>query len=171
MNIKIGCLDNQSGSATLVAILILTLLAIMGMSGARTASVEMEIAGNNQLNKLAFYSAEAARTYVRMHPAIYGVANVDPAASGHRFPNDTLFPNTIANPYIPITAGTVTPVTLSSNQSFRGIVQYRGPSLPPRGSGYDTSSFQAHRYQMTCEGQGPRDTTKTISAGFYRIGL
>jgi hypothetical protein len=154
---------NQDGSATLVALLVLTLLAIMGMSGARTASVETEIAGNENLNKLAFYSAEASRAYVMMHPAFYGVDNID-SSTPHLFPNDS-------DPYVPITAGTVAPMALGNNQSFGGSVTYTGHGLPPRGSGYDTSSFRAHQYSMACQGNGPRNTSKTINAGFYRIGL
>ncbi|MEJ2642249.1 MAG: pilus assembly PilX N-terminal domain-containing protein [Desulfosarcinaceae bacterium] len=166
MNTITKCLENQSGSATLVALLVLCLITIMGMSGARTASVEMEIAGNDHLNKLAFYSAEASRAYVMMHPQIYGVANIDPDPNTppHYFPNDT-------DPYVADTVGSATPYDLGNNQSFRGSVKYLRPTSPPRGSGYDTSSFQAHQYQMTCQGQGPRETSKTITAGFYRIGL
>lgn len=158
------CAHNQGGSATLVALLVLTLLAIMGMSGARTASVETEIAGNENLNKLAFYSAEASRAYVMMHPALYGVENID-AGTPHLFPHDNF------DPYFPMTAGTVTPEPLGNNQSYSGNVQYTGHRMPPRGSGYDTASFRAHQYSMTCQGNGPRDTHKTINAGFYRIGL
>ncbi|MEJ2643031.1 MAG: hypothetical protein P8010_26090 [Desulfosarcinaceae bacterium] len=158
---------DQGGSATLLVLLVLTLLAIMGMSGARTASVETEIAGNDNLNKLAFYSAESSRAYVMMHPQLYGVDNIDPDpnAPPHYFPNDT------HDPYVPDTAGTAAPYNLGSNQSFTGSVKYDGHGLPPRGSGYDTSSFRAHKYRMTCRGQAPRNTSKTIDAGFYRIGL
>jgi hypothetical protein len=156
---------DQGGSATLLVLLVLTLLAIMGMSGARTASVETEIAGNDNLNKLAFYSAEASRAYVMLHPQLYGVSNIDPSpAPPHLFPN-------ASDPYVPITSGPVAPMALGSNQSFEGSVQYEGSSLPPRGSGYDTASFRAHQYSMTCVGEGPRNTAKTITAGFYRIGL
>lgn len=163
MNKLTTCVNDQGGSATLVALLVLTLLAIMGMSGARTASVETEIAGNDNLNKLAFYSAEASRAYVMTHPQLYGVSNIDDGTP-HLFPNDSA-------PYLPNTAGPVVPKPLGSNQSYEGSVQYTGHGLPPRGSGYDTSSFRAHKYEMACEGKGPRDIKKTINAGFYRIGL
>jgi hypothetical protein len=166
MNTITKCLDNQGGSATLVALLVLTLLAIMGMSGARTASVETEIAGNENLNKLAFYSAEASRAYVMLHPAIYGVDNID-AGTPHYFP----IPSSNLDPYIALTTDTATPMALGNNQSFNGSVAYAGHSMPPRGSGYDSASFRAHQYSMTCQGNGPRDTSKTINAGFYRIGL
>jgi hypothetical protein len=159
------CANDQSGSATMLVLLVLTLVAIMGMSGARTASVETQIAGNDNLNKLAFYSAESSRAYVMLHPKLYGVDNIDPSpAPPHLFPN-------ASDPYVPITAGPVAPMALGSNQSFEGSVQYQGSTLPPRGSGYDTSSFRAHQYSMSCVGEGPRNTTKTITAGFYRIGL
>jgi hypothetical protein len=158
--------SDQSGSAALVALMVLCLLTIMGLSGARTASVELEIAGNDALNKRAFYSAEASRAYVMMHPGLYGATNVDPSpAPPHLFPNDT-------DPYVPNTAGPAVPFDLGNDQSFDGSVEYTSSTLPPRNSGNDvTSGLRAHRYAMTCTGSGPRNTTKDIRAGFYRIGL
>lgn len=167
MKAKVKIYTSQSGSAALVAIMVLSLLTIMGLSGARTASVELEIAGNDAVNKLAFYSAEASRAYVKMHPGLYGVTNVDPSigAQPHLFPNDT-------DPYVPNTTGAVVPFDLGNNQSFEGEVAYTSATIPPRGSGNDvTSGLRAHRYAMTCTGTGPRNNSKDIRAGFYRIGL
>jgi hypothetical protein len=167
MNTRTKYLDNQGGSATLVALLVLILLTIIGMSGARTASVELNITKNDNLNKLAFYSAEASRAYVMLHPNLYGVDNIDPDPLAHPH----YFPYVSDDPYIPDTVGTSAPYNqLGSKQSFTGSVKYLRHSPPPRGSGYDTENFRAHRYSMTCIGNGP-NTTKTITAGFYRIGL
>jgi hypothetical protein len=77
MKTKARLYANQDGTATLVALMVLSLLTIMGLSGARAASVKMEIAGNDALNKLAFCSAEASRAYVMLHPNLCGVDNAD----------------------------------------------------------------------------------------------
>lgn len=171
MNTITKCLDNQSGSATLVALLVLTLLAIMGMSGARTASVELEITKNDHLNRLAFYSAEASRAYVMLHPQLYGVDNIDDDPDqAHQFP----IPENKLDPYEATTVveDPVAPNTIeNNNQFYSGAVAYTRPTLPPRGSGYDTGNFRAHQYSMKCKGEGPSGEKKTITAGFYRIGF
>lgn len=164
MQIITKSLGDQNGGATLLALLVLSLLTIMGLSGARTASVEMEIAGNDTLNKQNFFSAEASRAFVMMNPDLYGVANIDS-------PVPHFFPVGVPPNDDPTNPNHVVPFNLGNNQSFSGSVQYTGPSLPPRASGYDTSSFRAHQYAMTCTGNGPRNTNQQIRAGFYRIGL
>ena len=155
---------DQNGSATLLALMVLSLLTIMGLSGARTGSVEMEIAGNDTLNKLNFFSAEASRAYVMMNPDVYGAGNID-SGTPHFFPLNDPANDDPTNP------ANVAPFNMGNNQSFSGSVQYTGPTSPPRASGYDTSSFRAHQYAMTCTGSGPRNTSQQIRAGFYRIGL
>lgn len=154
---------DERGFATIIALMVLTLLTIMGISGVRMSTFELQSATNANLHKMAFYSAEASKAYVVNNPNFYGVANIDPATP-HLFPNNS-------DPYVPITAGTVAPFNLGNSSSFSGSVQYLGDGTPPRGSGYDTSKFRAHRYSSTSIGTAPRNTTKQIEVGFYRIGL
>jgi hypothetical protein len=99
-----------------------------------------------------------------LNPALYGADNIDDTTP-HFFP---VGPPPNDDPTDPTN---VVPFNLGNNQSFEGRVEYAGPSLPPRVSGYDTASFKAHRYSMTCIGNGPRNRQKQIRAGFYRIGL
>jgi hypothetical protein len=161
-------LNNEKGIATLLAMIVLFLLTMIGGTIISTSSTELQSATNDHLHKIAFYSAEAARPYVMMNPNFYGVDNIDPTTP-HLFPNDPANP---ANPiYVPITAGAVPPFDLGNSQSFTGSVRYVSWTLPPRGSGYDTASFKAHQYSMTCIGNGPRNTSVQVDAGFYRIGL
>lgn len=154
---------DERGFATILALMILTLLTIMGISGVTTSTFEMQSATNDNLHKMAFYSADASKAYVRNNQNLYGVANIDPATP-HLFPNNS-------DPYVPITSGAVAPFNLGNSSSFEGSVQYVGPGTPPRGSGYDATKFRSHTYSATCNGNGPRNTTEEIEVGFYRIGL
>jgi hypothetical protein len=155
---------SETGSATVLALMVVVLLTLMGITGIKSSSVELNSATNDHLHKLAFFSAESARTHIMMNDKFYGVQNID-ENTPHLFPNDT------DDPYDPITAGAVAPFNLGNDQSFNGTVQYIGDATPPRNSGYDTSKFRAHQYTMTCLGNGPRNTSVQIEAGFYRIGL
>ena len=155
--------SNENGFATMLALMILLLLTLMGISGIKTSNFELQSATNDNLHKMAFYSAEASRAYVMTNPDFYGVTNID-TSTPHLFPNNS-------NPYVPITGGTVAPFNLGNSNSFSGFVQYAGSATPPRGSGYDTSKFRAHTYLSNATGNGPRNTTEQIEVGFYRIGL
>ena len=53
-------LKNQSGSALIFAILMLSLLMIIGLSASSNTSLELLIAGNDKAHKQSFYYADAA---------------------------------------------------------------------------------------------------------------
>ena len=156
-------LDDERGFATILALMILTLLTIMGISGIRTSNYELQSATNHNIHKMAFFSAEASRAYVINNTNLYGVDNID-TATPHLYPNNS-------DPYVPVTAGTVPPFDLGNGTAFSGSVQYVGPGTAPRGSGYEANKFKAHTYQSVAVGTGPRNTTQQIEVGFYRIGL
>jgi len=51
-------LDNQSGFVLVMAILILLVLSIIGMSTTKDAQIDLLIAGNDKVSKQTFYQAE-----------------------------------------------------------------------------------------------------------------
>lgn len=144
----------EEGSVMIVALLILILLTLMGISATTTTNIEMQVAGNGKFHKMAFYAAEAGRAYVAASPELYGADNI--TVEGYiDFPNDE-------DPSVKYALG--------SRQSFNGDVEYLSSSAPPRGSGYGVGKFKAHRYKMTCYGYGPSNAETQIEGGFYRIG-
>jgi hypothetical protein len=162
---KEKCLpENEKGSITVLAVVLLMLLTLLGIAVTTTSSIEVQIAGNDLRQKLAFYSAEAAKGWVIWNPDLYGSENIT-LGTQHYFPNDT------ANPYIPDTSGLPTPEELNSNQSFNGSVEYDSSGDPPRGSGYEADTYQAHSYIMTCNGYSSNNTEMQVEIGFYRIGF
>lgn len=50
---------NQRGSALLIAMLILSVLTIIGLAVTRTSNIELQIVGNDRLQKKVFYEAES----------------------------------------------------------------------------------------------------------------
>ena len=141
-------LKNEEGSVLLVGVMILLLLTIIGIAATNTTTIELQIAGNDRVHKTAFYAAEAARAYVRQQTALYHNDNIT-VGQGLNFPDSNDPSSTFS---------------LNSKQSFNGDVGYLGHSPPPRGSGYDASKFRAHRYQMTCNGQGPNNAQSQVVA-------
>ena len=155
--------ENDKGSVTVLAVVLLMLLTLLGMTALSTSSIETQIAGNEMRSKRAFYAAESATAYVAWKPDLYGPDNIT-AGTSHYFPNDT-------DPYVGIIAGLPAAQSMNATQSFNGEVEYDSSSSPPRGSGYSVGTFRAHQYKMTCNGYSSNNTVKDIVVGFYRIGF
>ena len=52
-------LTNEKGSALILALLILVLLTLMGISATTTSTIEVQMAGNEKFHDMAFYAAES----------------------------------------------------------------------------------------------------------------
>jgi hypothetical protein len=52
-------LENEEGSALVVALLFLVLLTIMGISASTTSEIELNIAANQKTHKIAFHNADS----------------------------------------------------------------------------------------------------------------
>lgn len=61
MNMKdiFSPLTNDKGSALILALLILVLLTLMGISATTTSTIEVQMAGNEKFYEMAFYAAES----------------------------------------------------------------------------------------------------------------
>jgi hypothetical protein len=149
--------NNQNGIAIVSVLMVLALITIAGLMASRTSSTEVQISTSDQMYKISFYAAEAARAYVMYNADLYGSQNID-SGSGLNFPNDV---DPLAEQLL----------VAGSNQSYNGQVDYLYADTPPRGSGYQVGKFKAHVYQMVCTGHGPRNSSTDIEAGFYRIGF
>jgi len=148
---------NQKGFAIVVVLSVLALITLVGIMATRTTSTELQIATSDEIYKISFYAAEAARAYVLSNNNLYGSANINPGTPVG-FPDDSDDAVTQA-------------LKEGSIQYFNGDVEYLSASTPPRGTGFQVGKFKAHIYRMTCTGYGPRDSETTIEAGFYRIGF
>ena len=69
-------IENDNGSITVLAVVLLMLLTLLGMAALSTSSIETQIAGNEMRSKLAFYAAESATAYVAWKPDLYGPDNI-----------------------------------------------------------------------------------------------
>ena len=163
MKTFIRCINNEEGNVLVVSLFVLILLTIIGIAATDNTSVELKISANDKFHKLAFYAAEAARSYVAGTTGLYGPNNIVVGVD-HYFPNDT-------DPYVANTTDPSPEFTLAPDESFKGTVTYRGDSQPPRGSGYAAGQFRAHNYDIASTGAGPRNAASQIQAGFYRIGF
>jgi hypothetical protein len=129
---------------------VLMLLTIIGMSATQMSESELGMAGNWKFQRKAFYAAQSASGYVARSPELYDNGNIAPGT-----------PQSFSSP----------DGLLGGADSFDGTVQYLGASAVPRGSGFETGQFKAHRYKMQCNGYGPSGARAVIEIGFYRLGF
>ncbi len=148
---------NQKGFAIITVEFILAFITLAGVMVIQTTNNELQISTNEQIYKISFYAAEAARTYVVLNTDLYDSGNID-AAAKVSFPDN-------GNP------AAIRLLEADSSQSFNGEVEYMQSAVPPRGSGFQVGKYRAHRYRMVCSGYGPRNSRTQIEAGFYRIGF
>ena len=52
-------LNNERGSVLIIAVLMLVLLTIIGISATNTTTTDLQIAGNEKTHRIAFYAAES----------------------------------------------------------------------------------------------------------------
>ena len=148
-------LKNEDGFVLVIALIMMGLLILLGISASTTTEIEIQIAGNERSHGIAFYAAEAAGAYVAGSPDLYGADNITPEGF-ISFPDD---------------GDASARYALGSTKSLNGDVEYLGSSAPPRGSGYAVGKFKSHNYRMTCNGYRSPDSESQILAGFYRIGF
>ena len=148
---------NQNGFAIVTVVFVLAFVTLAGVMMVQTTNNELQISTNDQIYKSSFYAAEAAKTYVMLNSDLYGSGNIEAGTP-------TSFPD-VAQPAVTQLLAT------NSSQSFNGTVEYLSSAEPPRGSGFQSGKYRAHRYQMTCNGYGPRGSQIVIETGFYRIGF
>ncbi len=58
MKLITSVIDNQSGSVLVVALMILVLLTVIGITASTTTNIEIQVANNEKLYKTAFYAAD-----------------------------------------------------------------------------------------------------------------
>lgn len=147
--------DNQIGSVINIALLILILLTLMGISFVELSSTDIKIAGNDRTAKMAFYAAEAARNYVISTPSLYGTGNITVGLSK-------------SFPLASDTTGLVD--SLGTKQNFTGEVKYIGAGQPFPGDGFGYGTVRYHNYLVTGTGIGPRNARSQIEVGIARLG-
>ena len=157
MKKRFSFLNNEKGSVLLISVMFLMLLTVIGIFAITTSTIEIQISGNDKINKMVFYAADSGIDYVAVHPAWYGSNNID--KEGKFFPDN-----------IPVSEKTY---QLSTNKLLIDIknVSYLGKSQLPSGSGFSAGQIFAINYKIISTGTGPNNGTNTVEAGFYRIGL
>ncbi len=138
----------QQGAALIVGLLLLLVLTLLAISGMNTATLELQMAGNNQFTQSAFQAAESG---------------VEATMQSGNF-----------NTNVAYDSGAV--VIPDSSDSYQATMQFNvdnGVSPDPNGGssiGEGGIGFNAYHFDIVSTGTSNRDATATTSQSFYIIG-
>lgn len=139
--------NDESGAALLVAMVILFMISILGISAMQSSNVETQLASNALVKETTFQSAESATD------AILSLPNILADVVCQEEPNDTVMSN----------------LNRSANQETTSRVQYGGLALT---LGYDISDkFATHRFYISGESSiEDMNTSTRIVKGHTEVG-
>ena len=141
---------NEKGSITVVALMILVVLTLIGISVSRTSTIDMQIARNQIPYKQNFYVAEGGqnREAAEIGAGNYPVMNIDASDSPITYQGSDTNPHTV------------------SGKTYTYDVTYKGYFPPP--TGYSIIHFS--RYDYTVHTEGGDSGAVEIDARYYKIG-
>lgn len=161
---------DEEGTIMVLALLILAMLTLIGISGTNISRTELVIAENYQLNKISFMAADSAMPYVAENKHLYDSSNID-RGQPKDFPNNDGYDNDNDGAVdedgerFLVTDGELT------YQAFNGEVEYMNAGQLPRNWGYEVGTFRAHSYRIVSQGYGPKGSERRLEEGFFRVGF
>ena len=151
--------QSEQGSITVIALMILVVLTILGITISRTSTIDVRIAGNEIPFKQNFYVAEGAihREAAEVGAGNYPVMNIDTAAQ--LADQDGLIPS--GNPLPPPNPHRV------NLRTYNFDLRYLGFFLPPQG--YSVVHFSRYDYDVDSYGD-PNGSNIHVGSRYYKIG-
>lgn len=157
MKKTVQILKNEEGSVILVAMIIMVLLLVMGISATNMSSIEMQILRNAIMQKQEFYFTEGGMVEVATDVNLASADRVGTAAD--RTSEDNTYAITNIDTPVILTE-TEYDATRVENPTATQIINYTDNNWP---TNYDGSGNE-YAYRVYFKGQGPMP--KGYGAGF-----
>jgi hypothetical protein len=156
--------QNQKGTALVLALVMLTLMSILGALALSTSNTELGISSNYKASQEAFYAAERAVEYAMTNETIFDrpITNFPVDLTNNDTTVDTVHETNIA-----VVEGGTRRSGLRDGVSNQ--VDYLGSGSLPPGSGSDPTYFQSRFYIITVTGEGPKNSSTRVEAQVARI--
>ena len=164
MNNIVSNFTNEKGSALILALLILVLLTLMGISATTTSTVGVQMAGSEKFYEMAFYSAESG-----WQRALNWLDNQYPGVTQNlRWDDETKnFIQVVGNFEEAIADGI--PLAEDNDTEYKVKMEFAGTAPVP---GYGTS-FRRFNYRVNSVGVGPgnaRSEVEVIAGKVFDMG-
>ena len=154
--------QSEQGSITVIALIILVVLTLLGITITRTSTIDIQIAGNEIPFKQNFYVAEGGinREAAEVGAGNYPVTNINdvsppspPLATEAGQTNGNPLPNPV-----PHSVGT---------KLYNFTLDYKGYFLPPQG--YSVVHFSRYDYNVESLGD-PTASRIRVASRYFKIG-
>ena len=137
--------NRENGNVTILALMILVILTLIGLSASRTSTTDMQIAKNLIPYKQDFYISEGGQNRESAFIGGGGYSVIDINNVSTLVNNQTH--------------------SISTGKNYDYTVVYEGHFNPPKG--YDTASFARYDYSVETLGG---DSDYRIDARYYKVG-
>ena len=134
----------QSGAVLIVAMIILVVLTLLGVTAMNTSSLQEKIASNTQEQVHAFQAAETGLNLAFTDNLSYDISSS-------------------------YTGGALPTVFAGSADSASYVPTFLGFSPPPPGSLYSATSFQAAHFNFRATGTSATNLSVVLNGGAYQI--
>ena len=135
---------SQSGAVLIVAMIILVVLTMLGVTAMNTSSLQERIASNTQEQVHAFQAAETGLNLAFADNLAYDISST-------------------------YTGGANLPPFAGSADTATYIPTFLGFSPPPPGSLYSATSFQAAHFNFRATGTSATNLSIILNGGAYQI--
>jgi type IV pilus assembly protein PilX len=155
--ISFSASSSQNGAALITALIMLVILTLLGLSSISTATMEERMAANAQEINRAFQAASTGLEIVFSDETAFDTSLTiasDGTANDKYIKSDTTIGGTGTYAY-------------NANASYNSV--FRQMTVPPRGSGWD-SSYGYYHFQLSSTGSTDSGASSTVNAGAYQIG-
>ena len=142
---------NEKGSALILALLVLVLLTLMGISATTTSTVGIQMAGSEKFYELAFYSAESG-----WQRALNWLDDQYPGVTDNLVWDGTTFIAVAGNLEEADTVGI--PLAEDNNTQYFVKIEFAGTAPVP---GYGTS-FRRFNYRVNSRGVGSGNAQSVV---------
>jgi hypothetical protein len=144
MNNILSNLKNEKGSALVLALLVLVLLTLMGISATTTSTVGIQMAGSEKFYEMAFYSAESG-----WQRALNWLDGQFPGVTDNLVWDGTTFTPVVGS----LEEATTVGIPLANDNSTQYLVKVEFVGTAPA-PGYGTN-FRRFNYEVRSTGEGP----------------
>lgn len=140
--------SRQRGAALVIGLMLLLVLTLLAISGMNTATVELQMAGNQQYGQNAFQAAETG---------------IEQAMAGNTANTNSA------------TTVSVTAIDGSSTDTYESTTSFEAPNgitaVPSGGFSMGSgTSFSAYHFDVTSTGTSARNARAVNTQSFYIIG-
>ncbi|MEE8245231.1 MAG: PilX N-terminal domain-containing pilus assembly protein [Pseudomonadales bacterium] len=136
--------SRESGAVLIVAMIILVILTLLGITAMNTTSLQERMASNTQEQVHAFQAAETGLNQAFADNLAYDISST-------------------------YTGGATPTVFAGSADSASYISTFLGFSPPPPGSLYSATSFQAAHFNFRATGTSATNLSIVLNGGAYQI--